>query len=582
MIRHNKNKLSKKTIGSIKISQQILLAMVILSITATVVIGAVVFVFSKRVIENNYRSAHEYNLQVSSNIIDIQLKSIMEQERMLLVNEEFKKAFKDDPSKTAYFSSKNRLILERILGDTVSMDSTIQAILVANEKGNWNFYSKNNSKSGYLRHFYTTDDILKEHWVSAAKEESGKEVFYGYNVLYDDGKNDTFTIVKNLINPSTQESMGYMAMLVKNSLFDKAFGTKDEGYTTNRYLILDLDKNAESDKSVVYFNGDDEDKNQIIEEYSNESKKYLFSTYHNKTSNWEIVNVIEKNELTDDSNYIAAITLIMAVIVILLSIKISSMISKRISRPLLTLEQTINEVGEGNYKVSAEFGDDEIGSIGNKFKNMVNNNLELRERLLNTEIKEREAELLLLQSQINPHFLYNTLDSLYFMAVIHNADDIADMVMALSDTFKLSLNKGDKLIFVKDELEKIKAYMKIQNMRYNNRFELQINVREEMLNFKILAFILQPLVENAVYHGLEAKVGNGYIRIEGYIKDGKQYFEVLDNGVGIDDFSKLEKGYGIRNIRERIRLMHGEEYTISFESEINSGTKVTAVVPISK
>ena len=211
---------------------------------------------------------------------------------------------------------------------------------------------------------------------------------------------------------------------------------------------------------------------------------------------------------------------------------------------------------------------------------MVNNNLELHERLLNSEIKEKEAELLLLQSQINPHFLYNTLDALYFMAVIDQADDVAEMVLALSDTFKLSLNKGNKLILVRDEMEKIKAYMKVQNMRYHNRFQFQVELEEEMLGNKMLTFILQPLVENAVYHGLEPRIGNGYIRIEGYIEDEEMVFHIQDNGVGIDDLSKLEDGYGVKNIRERIKLFYGEEYDVIFDSKTGEGTTVTLILPM--
>lgn len=216
---------------------------------------------------------------------------------------------------------------------------------------------------------------------------------------------------------------------------------------------------------------------------------------------------------------------------------------------------------------------------------MVNNNLDLHEKLLHSEIREKEAELLLLQSQINPHFLYNTLDSLYFMAVIEHADEIAEMVLALSDTFKLSLNRGEKLIEVGDEIEKIKAYMKLQNMRYHNRFDLRIDIDEAMMDRKILTFILQPVVENAVYHGLEPKMGNEcYIHLSGRMKkegdDRFMEFRIKDNGVGIVDMSQLEEGYGVKNIKERLFLFYGEKAGIRYESEAGEGTEVTIRVPL--
>jgi two-component system sensor histidine kinase YesM len=302
----------------------------------------------------------------------------------------------------------------------------------------------------------------------------------------------------------------------------------------------------------------------------------------NTVSGWEIVNVVEKRELSRDSSCIGWIALGLGFLMLLVCAFLSMLISRAISRPLDMLEETIKEVGNGNYRVDAEFGESEIGKIGSQFKNMVNNNLELHERLMNLELKEKEAELLLLQSQINPHFLYNTLDALYFKALIDKADDVAEMVQALSETFKLSLNKGDKLITVRDEIAKIQAYMKVQNMRHDNRFQFLVELEEEMLPCKMLAFILQPLVENAVYHGLEPKVGNGYVRIEGYMESGDMVFHIIDNGVGIDDMQKLDQGYGVRNVRERIRLFYGEEYILSYDSRISEGTTATVILPILK
>jgi len=205
----------------------------------------------------------------------------------------------------------------------------------------------------------------------------------------------------------------------------------------------------------------------------------------------------------------------------------------------------------------------------------VNHNLELREHLLSSQLKEREAELLLLQSQINPHFLYNTLDSLYCMAVIHDADDMADMVDALSKTFRLSLNNGNKLILVKDELEHVKSYMKVQNYRFGEKYSLCIHMGEQVENCYVLKFILQPFVENAMYHGLEPKMGKGTILVTGKKQEQDLIFTVEDDGVGISDLSLLEHGYGVRNVRERIQLYYGDGYGLQFESSPGQGTKVT-------
>ena len=568
----------KGFLKQLKIKDQILLAMIIGTIVSSIILGTTIYNISKSTIQNNYRNSHTYNLQVSSNIIDIQLKSIIELGRSVLTDENFKSALvseKNDKNGN-YFSSVNSLTINRIIGDIASYELLIDGITIVNEEGKLIFFSKRSSLGGFYRHYYKENKILQDDWVQKARDAKGREVFYGYNVLIPEQAGDTICFVKNLINPSTSKSMGFMVVNISKKLLDKAFGKVKEGYVTNRFMII----NANSIYPSVYFNGDEKSGDAILEDYlkDNKGKKYLFSSYLNESTGWMAVNVIEKEELKHDSAYIGDIILIAGFILIILSVYISRIISNQISKPLNILEKTIKEVGEGNRHLEVVFDNSEIGEIGNKLKEMVNNNLKLRERLLNSQLNEREAELLLLQAQINPHFLYNTLDSLYFMAIIKNDDDIAKMVLALSNTFKLSLNKGDKFITVRDEITRIKEYMTIQNMRYNNRFELILEI-EEIEDLKIITFILQPFVENAMYHGLEAKIGKGYIKVVGRRKDDKLYFTIIDNGVGIADLSILETGYGVKNVKERIKLYYGDGYGVSFASELNVGTTVNIVIP---
>ena len=564
---------------SLKIKDQILLAMIIGSLLSTAILGFTIYNISKITIQNNYKNSHTYNLQVSSNIIDIQLNSIIEQGRSLLINSAFVKALTDEENNKSgrYFSSINSLTINRAIGDIASHDVLIKGITIINEYGNILFYAKGGIPSDYYNKYYSNNNVLEEEWAQKAREAKGREVFYGYNVLIPDMEGDTISYVKNLLNTKNGESMGFMIVNISKKLLDKAFGTLKEGYATNRYIIIDED----SIYPGVYFNGDESAKDTILKDYlkNNKKGKYLFSNYRNESTGWMAVNVIEKQELRSDSAFIGQIILGAFFVLIMLSVYFSRIISNHISKPLNMLEKTIKEVGEGNRHVDVEFDSSEIGEIGNKFKQMVNNNLELRERLLSAELNEREAELLLLQAQINPHFLYNTLDSLYFMAIINKDDDIAKMVLALSNTFKLSLNKGDKFITVGDEIKRIKEYMTIQNMRYNNRFELILDL-DGMERYKIITFILQPFVENSMYHGLEAKIGKGYIKIEGKEEHNKLYFTIRDNGVGIEDLSVLNKGYGVRNVKERIKLFYGEEYGVTFASERNVGTAVHIVIPV--
>ena len=254
------------------------------------------------------------------------------------------------------------------------------------------------------------------------------------------------------------------------------------------------------------------------------------------------MNAVEKNEISEESKNVRLISFLVAGFVLLAGFIMAKVISRTISRPLKQLESTIAQVGEGERHITEEFDTSEVGQIGQKFREMVNTNLELSEHLMAVRLNEREAELLLLQSQINPHFLYNTLDSLYFVAIMHGDDQMAEMVEALSDNFKLALNNGNKYITVADSVKWMQGYMKLQNMRYNNRFEFVVDISPEILQERTITFIFQPFIENAMYHGLEPKIGTGKISLCGRRNQNIMIFVIEDNGVGIDDMSRLEHG----------------------------------------
>lgn len=565
------------------IKQQILISMLVCSVMASALLGGMTFIFSKKTMERNYQSSHRYNLEVSGSIIDIQLQNIIDLARTLLYNQDFKTIMSKEQKGGAYFSSRDDVSLNHAMRDLAEQNKYLQSIVVIHEKGNIYFYSKLTMQNGKMQKYYKDTDILAMDWVSAADLELGKEVFYGYNLLFDDN-NETFSMVKALKHTEHGGDMGYVIFNIKKSMFLSAFGKADEGYVTNRYMIIDKNEATSRGKAggnLVYFHGGTDLEEEVLQDYSEgNTRRYLFSEVHNERGNWEVVNVISREELSRDSNYIGYIAILVCIAMWIVCYLFASGISNVIIRPLELLKKNIDVVSEGTFQIETEFDESEIGKIGTQFKNMVNNNLDLHEKLLHSEIREKEAELLLLQSQINPHFLYNTLDSLYFMAIIEQADEIAEMVLALSDTFKLSLNRGEKLIQVRDEIEKIKAYMKLQNMRYHNRFDLEIGIDESLMNQKILTFILQPVVENAVYHGLEPKMGNEcYIRISGLFRDGFMEFCIEDNGVGIVNMSQLDEGYGVRNIRERLFLFYGEQAEIRFESQPGEGTKVFIKIP---
>ena len=550
--------------------------MFLITLLGVGVLMNIVYKASVDAIEQNYRASYQSTLKNSSRVLDMNLKNIVDVGRSFLNDKSFQQILENgNKYGGSKFSSGDRTKLRKVANEMASQQVWVNYIVFTDLYGH--VYQLNNINQGtydfYM--YYADKDILKEDWVKAANEAKGREVFFKDSILAV-GSKAGFCYAKYMINPSDGEGMGYMVVGLSQKLLGKSFVMGNEGFNSSNFMVLD------EDGELIYFVGNEERETAIMEAFSNPEKNslYLFSSVTNYTTEWSIVNVVEKNELSEESKGIRLISFWVAGCVLVVGFIMARIISRTISQPLKQLENTIAQVGEGERHITEEFDYSEVGRIGQKFKEMVNTNLELSEHLMAVKLNEREAELLLLQSQINPHFLYNTLDSLYFVAIMHGDDQMAEMVEALSDNFKLALNNGNKYIKVADSVKWMQGYMKLQNMRYNNRFELFVDISREILQRETITFIFQPFIENAMYHGLEPKIGKGKISLRGWQEQNNMIFTIEDDGVGIDDMSRLENGYGVRNVIERIKLNYGEKYGVIFESSPGKGTKVTIVVPV--
>lgn len=560
------------------IQKQIFLSMFLITFLGVGILTNIVYKTSIDAIERNYRASYASTLKNSSRVMDMNLRNIVEVGRSFLNDTSLQKVLeKGEDYGGSTFSSKDRTTLRNVANEMASQQVWVNYVVFTDLYGH--VYQLNNVNRGTydFYNYYEDKDILEEDWVKKATAAKGREVFFGENVL-SLGDENSFSYAKYMINPSTGAPMGYMVIGLSQKLLGRSFVIGSESFDSSNFMVVD----GSNRNKVVYFVGNDGKKSEISAAFSDpkENDSYLFSSVTNSTTGWSVVNVVEKNELSEESKNIRLVSFGVAGVLLVMGFFLARIISKTITRPLKQLENTIAQVGEGERHITEEFDYSEVGRIGRKFKEMVNTNLELSEHLMAVKLNEREAELLLLQSQINPHFLYNTLDSLYFVAIMHGDDQMAEMVEALSNNFKLALNNGSKYITVADSVKWMQGYMKLQNMRYNNRFELFVDISREILQRETITFIFQPFIENAMYHGLEPKIGKGKISLRGWQEQNNMVFTIEDDGVGIEDMSRLENGYGVRNVIERIKLNYGEKYGVTFESSPGNGTKVTIVVPV--
>ncbi|NBH33374.1 sensor histidine kinase [Clostridiaceae bacterium] len=272
---------------------------------------------------------------------------------------------------------------------------------------------------------------------------------------------------------------------------------------------------------------------------------------------------------------------------------INSYISSRITAPIQELEKSVNALEEGALDTEVYIGGSyEIQHLGRSIGDMAKRIQTLMEDIVAEHESKRKSEFDTLQSQINPHFLYNTLDIIVWMVENEQKQEAVKVVTALARFFRISLSRGKSIIPVKDELEHVRNYLMIQQMRFKNKFVYQIEAEPEVLSLASLKLMLQPLVENAIYHGMEFMDGDGEIVVKAWRQEGNLRFTIADNGLGMTaeqaaglltgrthGSSRRGSGIGVKNVNERIRLYFGEEYGLVIWSEPDEGTKVEICLP---
>lgn len=295
------------------------------------------------------------------------------------------------------------------------------------------------------------------------------------------------------------------------------------------------------------------------------------------------------------SFYMKLITfsIVIFVIILVVMIFLSYYIPLSITRPIRHLSQVTDQVARGNLDVRSDVqAGAEVGMLSESLNTMIDKIDDLLDQVKKEQVSLRKAEFQILQSQINPHFLYNTLDAIVWLAESGEQKKVVNMVGSLSDFFRTSLNQGKDIISLKEELQHVRSYLEIQQMRYQDILQYEIDVDEDLNQYLIPKITIQPLVENALYHGIKNRRGLGQIRITAEKEKGFFIIHVEDNGIGmkaerlyeVKDAIKNKKPtqndvYGLYNVNERIRLNFGERYGISIQSTYLKGSIVNIILP---
>lgn len=415
------------------------------------------------------------------------------------------------------------------------------------------------------------------------------------------------TVSKSLIDIRSGSCLGILTFDIKESLFYDSYhsvsdeenecfllidsaGTiissenRDELQTTASPEILGLlEGMGKPEQKTQYKSG-----GKIPQETMAEHMLLLSSETEN--GDYLVVYMMRYYRIYKEALNLALFLLIIGILVLAAGVLLSSRLAQSIVGPVIRLADYADEAGKGNFDLPVPVhSGDEIGFLAERFGVMNHNIKELTTRIYNEQTQKKEYELKMLQAQINPHFLYNCLDNISSLITDQKNETATAMVSHLGRYYRAILSKGRNIITIREELELIRAYLEIQLIRIPDLFTYEITVDEDILDFKILKMILQPIVENSVIHGFAGFKSSGRIKIEGTLENQTVCILISDNGKGIPEGSRssifapaptaIPKHFGLKNIQERIRLKHGEKYGISIKSEQGQGTQIEVRFP---
>jgi two-component system sensor histidine kinase YesM len=311
-----------------------------------------------------------------------------------------------------------------------------------------------------------------------------------------------------------------------------------------------------------------------------------------RNTRWRMATFINIDILSSTRSNTLFIMGLITIVTFFITMGVSSIVSRRISSPISRLKNHMEKLEHGDFYKKIEVdGQQEVVSLSHSFNSMIEEIQILMDRVITEQKSKRKTEFQALQNQINPHFLYNTLDSIVYLSENKMNDKVIKMVVALSRFFRISISRGKNIIYLKEELEHARNYLLIQQIRYNEKFHFTFEVDDNVLDYKVVKLSLQPLIENAIVHGISTEYDGGMITIRAFQDAQNLVIEVEDDGYGMTDeqiediynrikYESENKSVGLRNVYQRLRLYYGDNAKFIVESELDIRTTIRLIIPI--
>jgi two-component system sensor histidine kinase YesM len=523
------------------------------------------------------------------------------------------------------FITRENEVLDESLNQAISsLDYKVNTYFDAMNHIVWNEDVKRGVTSHYdnnyemfLFYHYTLDPLLNTS--KFLQTDINRITIYSNNKMHSHGESlrplsdieqySWFESISKATTPKLIVSAKEETFEVASQLFDRHhnttnivymdidYGSVFESMSTlyeNNYGLIILDEN---DMPVFLINKFSEKnmsfaltENELLKRLSENSleEQYIYKKAELTPYNWTAY-LYRPIGTVSTSSYELELTFFIVVLSSILILFLSIyFLSKVVVRPLIMLSKNMEQIENGELVVTVtNTASDEIGNLIQKFGNMVHKIQTMINEVYKSKIARQEYEMKALQAQINPHFFYNSLSLINSKAIMADQEDISQMAQYLSSFYRTTLNQGKSIISVKDELENTTSYIQIQRMMHSYSFEVHCEVEKDILDYTMINLLLQPLVENAINHGIDHKETpcKGVLTISGKQNEDNLIFTVSDNGCGIDPeklktiLTNKTKGYGVRNVHDRVQLSYGQKFGLAYQSEINVGTTVTLTIP---
>lgn len=447
------------------------------------------------------------------------------------------------------------------------------------------------------------DPFSKENWYQKAKENPDEMLIIsdvtGRNIMTDSAYSidDVFSVVKAVKDSKTDEIVGVLLFDIKHDIISSAI--QDAIIGENGFIYV-----MDSENHMVYT-----PTNEVVYRINPEwlknaeepltvkikGQKYQLRYQQSEYIGLKIVSVSPHQEIMGGVNMLMILFGILLVATLLIVLFVAVKISETVTKPIVELRNLMQQTEKGDLTIRFESEyQDEISDLGRSFNHMLVRIQELLKQVYVEQENKRQAELKVVQEQFKPHFLYNTLDTIGWMAREHSADDIVHLVNALTNVFRISLSKGKDYITLEEEMRYISNYLYIQKIRYGPKVLYETDMDPACAAEKVPKLILQPLVENAIYHGVKMKRGDGHLSVRVAMENKTMIrLEVRDDGRGMDREKALElekllnepsspdqnQSFGLFYVKERLRIRYGDSFRVEVWSRENEGTVITIFIP---